>query len=171
MVCQLSSSTGAELLFHAVLCRLFTAFASAAPQPQEEDATWQPAFKLSYDLGCLVLRSSQTLPPVRHDRVAICSHVMRLTQQHQELVVAPTPVAGQGTHTHITVRAKVCINCWLSCVLCVCRKVERCLFRLSLVCERVLVMLWADANVHMLLFVCYILHIQHGVLCDSANCP
>ena len=84
-------------MFHSVLCRLFTAFASAAMQPQEEDATWQPAFKLSYDLGCLVLRSSQTLPPVQHDRVAICSHMMRLTMQHQELVAAPTPVAGQGT--------------------------------------------------------------------------
>ena len=92
--------TAAELTVHSVLYRLFTAFASAVPQPQEEDATWQPAFKLSYDLGCLVLRSSQTLPPVRHDRVAIGSHMMRLTMQHQELVAAPTPVAGQGTILH-----------------------------------------------------------------------
>ena len=154
-----------------MLCRLFTAFASATPQPQEEDATWQPAFKLSYDLGCLVLRSSQTLPPVQHDRVAICSHMMRLTMQHQELVAAPTPVAGQGTHIHHSQGDKVRMKCRLPCVLCVCCNVKRCLFRLSLMCKRVWVMLWAPANVHMLLSVCNILCIQHYVLCDSANCP
>ncbi len=84
------------LSFLSAVCRLYTTFTSATHHTQDEDDTWQAAFKLSYELGCSVLHGTQALPPVHIDHVTSGSHLMRLTMQHQELVAAPTPVAGQG---------------------------------------------------------------------------
>ena len=84
-----------------VHCRLFTAFASEAARAQQDDEAWQAAFKLSYDLGCSVLRARRQLPALGIDRATGGSHLMRLALQHQELVAAPQPVAGvQGTSHH-----------------------------------------------------------------------
>ena len=84
------------LSFLSAVCRLYTTFASATQHTQEGDDTWQAAFKLSYELGCSLLRGAHALPPVHIDHVTSGSHLMRLIMQHQELVAAPTPVAGQG---------------------------------------------------------------------------
>lgn len=84
------------LSFLPAVCRLYTTFASATHHTQEGDDSWQAAFKLSYELGCSVLRGTQGLLPVHIDHMTSGSHLMRLTMQHQELVAAPTPVAGQG---------------------------------------------------------------------------
>jgi len=89
------------LRFLSAVCRLYTTFALAVHHTQEGDDTWQAAFKLSYELGCSVLRGTQALPPVHIDHVTSGSHLMRLTMQHQELVAAPTPVAGQGNCPYI----------------------------------------------------------------------
>lgn len=79
-------------------CRLFTAFASdPAKASQQDDEAWQAGFKLSYDVGSSVLRGRQQLPALCIDAATGGSHLMRLALQHQELVAAPTPVAGQGT--------------------------------------------------------------------------
>lgn len=84
-------------------CRLFTAFASYAAKARQDDdddddEAWLAAFKLAYDLGCSVLRGARRqLPALGLDRATCSSHVMRLALQHQELVAAPQPVAGQGT--------------------------------------------------------------------------
>ena len=86
-------------------CRLFTAFASEAAKAQQDedddddgDEAWRAAFMLSYDLGCSVLRGRQQLPALGLDRATCASHLMRLALQHQELLAAPQPVAGQGTY-------------------------------------------------------------------------
>ncbi len=101
------------LSFLSALCRLHTTFASATHHTQEENDTWQAAFKLSYELGCSVLRGTQALPPVHIDHVTSGSHLMRLTMQHQQLVAAPTPVAGQGTlsiHLYMTDQVLFCFS-------------------------------------------------------------
>lgn len=79
-------------------CRLFSAFASETAEAQPDDEAWQAGFKLSYDVGCSVLRGRQTLPALGIDTATGASHLMQLALQHQELVAAPAPVAGQGTH-------------------------------------------------------------------------
>ena len=93
---HLVTNAGHGLCFLSAVCRLYTTFASATHHTQEQDDTWQAAFKLSYELGCSVLRDAQALPPVHIDHATSGSHLMRLTMQHQQLVAAPTPVAGQG---------------------------------------------------------------------------
>ncbi|KAL0028971.1 hypothetical protein WJX77_009058 [Trebouxia sp. C0004] len=105
---QASSNAAQQLLHGDILvdvvslhARLYTTFASATHHTHEEDNTWQAAFKLSYELGCSVLCSTQALPPVHIDHVTRGSHLMRLTMQHQELFAAPTPVAGQGDAVNI----------------------------------------------------------------------
>lgn len=82
-------------------CRLFTAFASEAAKAQQDDddKAWQAAFKLSYDVGSSVLRGRRQLPALGLDRATCGSHLMQLALQHQQLVAAPQPVAGQGAHT------------------------------------------------------------------------
>ena len=78
-------------------CRLYTAFASADPRPQEEDSTWQAAFKLSYDVGCSLLWGRQQLPSSHVEAAIGGSQLMALALQHQELVAPPKLVAEQGT--------------------------------------------------------------------------
>ncbi|KAL0049173.1 hypothetical protein WJX82_008148 [Trebouxia sp. C0006] len=110
-----ASSIAAQQLLHGDIlvdvvslhARLYTTFTSATHHTQDEDDTWQAAFKLSYELGCSVLHGTQALPPVHIDHVTSGSHLMRLTMQHQELVAAPTPVAGQGDAVDIQ---KACVE-------------------------------------------------------------
>ena len=77
--------------------RLYSAFASGQASPKEEDGDWQAAFKLSYSLGCSVLRGRQQLPAPHIDQATGGSYLLQLALQHQQLMSTPTPVAGQGT--------------------------------------------------------------------------
>lgn len=94
-----TGSSGLEFYSPWMHCRLFTAFASeAAKAQQDDDAAWQAGFKLSYDLGCSLLRGRRQLPALALERATGSSHLMRLALHHRDLVAAPQPVAGQGAH-------------------------------------------------------------------------
>ena len=115
---------GREFYSPWMRCRLFTAFASEPVKAQQDDEkAWQAAFKLSYDLGCLILRGRRQLPALGLDRATCGSHLMRLALQHQELVAAPQPVAGQGTYIPFRCVSLNTHNALYSAVLCCAERV------------------------------------------------